>query len=180
MELHIEGQNIDVQPDLRITITQRLEKLNANHGDIIHARVALVKSVHHQHGSDEARISLSMNRRKVLRVAKVGKTLENAVSNALDALQRELFSYRDKRRELDKPRLKSAKVGPQVIGTVAQVFPEQGYGWVDIGADEDVLFLRQVVVGDTFESLIEGTSVQLDVIDGPNGYEATRIVPLLG
>ena len=180
MELRIEGQNIDVQSDLRSTITQRLEKLNAHHGDIIHARVALVKSGHHQQGSDEVRISLSMNRRKVLRVAKVGKTLESAVNNALDALQRDLSSYRAKRRELDKPRLKTAKVEPHVTGTVAQIFPDQGYGLVDIGADEDVHFLRQVVEGGTFESLTEGMSVEVEVVDGTNGYEATRVVPLQG
>jgi len=180
MELHIEGQNIGIESDLRTTIAQRLEKLNAHHGDIIHARVALVKSGHHQQGSDEARISLSMTRRKVLRVVKVGKTLENAVNNALDALQRDLSSYRAKRRELDKPRLKTAKVEPHLTGTVVQVFPERGDGLVDIGADEDVHFMRQVVEGGTFESLTAGMSVEIEVVDGPNGYEASRVVPLQG
>lgn len=180
MELHIEGQHVDIQPDLRTTITERLEKFNAHHGDIIHARVALVKSEHHQQGSDEARISLSMTRRKVLRVTKVGKTLDNAVVNALDALQRELVSYRTKRRELDKTRLKTAKVEPHVTGTVAQIFLDQGYGLIDIGADEDVHFLRQVVSGGNFESLTQGMSVEVEVIDGANGYEATRVVPLQG
>ena len=75
MELHIEGQHIEVSDDLRTMIADRLEKLNARHGDVIHARVALVKSHHHQHGSDEARIILSMTRRKVLQAAKVGKTI---------------------------------------------------------------------------------------------------------
>ena len=63
MELHIEGQHVDVPDAMRSMMVERLEKLNAHHADIIHARVALVKSKHHLHGSDEARITLSMNRR---------------------------------------------------------------------------------------------------------------------
>src|SRR5437588_797242 len=105
MELHIEGQHIEVSDDLRTMIADRLEKLNARHGDVIHARVSLVKSNHHQHGSDEA-------------------------------------------------------------------------GIIDIGADEDVHFTRQVVMAGAFERLAEGMSVEVDVMEGSEGYEATRVVPL--
>src|SRR5215813_15096130 len=151
MELHIEGQHIEVSDDLRTMIADRLEKLNARHGDIIHARVALVKSNHHQHGSDEARLILSMTRRKVLQAAKVGKTIEEAINSSFDALQRELADYRGKRRELDKQRLKTARVGPRLSGKVVQLVPEQGYGFVDIGEDEEVRFVRHAVVAGTFE-----------------------------
>ena len=178
MELHIEGQHIEVSDDLRTMIADRLEKLNAHHGDVIHARVALVKSSHHQHGSDEARIVLSMTRRKVLQATKVGKTIEEAINSSLDALQRELADYRGKRRELDKQRLKTAKVGPRLSGKVVQLAIDQGYGFVDIGEDEDVHFLRQAVVGGAFDRLSEGMAVEVEVVEGPGGYEATRVVPL--
>jgi len=178
MELHIEGQHIEVSDDLRTMIADRLEKLNARHGDVIHARVALVKSHHHQHGSDEARIILSMTRRKVLQAAKVGKTIEEAINSSFDALQHELSHYRGKRRELDKQRLKTAKLGPRLSGKIVQLITDQGYGFIDIGADEDVHFTRQVVMADTFERLTEGMSVEVDVTEGSEGYEATRVVPL--
>src|SRR4029434_4525953 len=147
MELHIEGQRIEVSDDLRTMIADRLEKLNAHHGDVIHARVSLVKSNHHQHGSDEARIILSMTRRKVLQAAKVGKTIEEAIHNSLDALQHELSHYRGKRRELHKQRVKTAKIGARLSGKVVQLVADQGYGFVDIGAEEDVHFVRHAVVG---------------------------------
>jgi len=178
MELHIEGQHIEVADDLRTMIADRLEKLNAHHGDVIHARVSLVKSNHHQHGSDEARILLAMTRRKVLQAAKVGKTIEEAINNSFDALQHELSHYRGKRRELDKQRLKTAKLGPRLSGKVVQLVTDQGYGFIDIGADEDVHFTRQVVMAETFERLTEGMSVEVDVMEGSEGYEATRVVPL--
>ena len=178
MELHIEGQHIEASDDLRTMITDRLEKLNARHGDVIHARVSLVKSHHHQHGSDEARIILSMTRRKVLQAAKVGKTIEEAINSSFDALQHELSHYRGKRRELDKQRLKTAKLGPRLSGEVVQLVIDQGYGFIDIGADEDVHFTRQVVMAGAFERLTEGMSVEVDVMEGSEGYEATRVVPL--
>src|SRR5215831_9617918 len=178
MELHIEGQRIEVSDDLRTMIADRLEKLNAHHGDVIHARVSLVKSNHHQHGSDEARIILSMTRRKVLQAAKIGSTLSEAINSSFDALQHELSHYRGKRRELNKQRLKTAKLGPRLSGKVVQLVPDQGYGFIDIGADEDVHFTRQVVMAGTFERLTEGMAVEVDVLEGSEGYEATRVVPL--
>ncbi|MGQ4806777.1 Ribosome hibernation promoting factor [Candidatus Entotheonellaceae bacterium PAL068K] len=178
MELHIEGQHTDVRDNLRDLIRARLEKLNVHHEDIIHARVSLVKSNHHQHGSDEARIFLSMSRRKVLQATKVGKTLEDAIGNALDALHRELSAYRSRRRELDKQRLKTAKSGPRLLGTVVQVFPDQGYGFVDVGKHEQIHFSRQAVLGRAFETITAGMSVAVDVVEAAPGYEATRVVPL--
>jgi ribosome-associated translation inhibitor RaiA/cold shock CspA family protein len=178
MELQIDGQHLDIEDALRVMIASRLEKLNARHEDIIHARVSLVKSHHHQHGSDEARISLAMPRRKILQAVKVGKTVEDAVTNALAAVHRELTDYRDKRRELDKQRLKTAKVGPRMSGKVVQVAHHEGYGYVDIGADEEVHFLRHAVVGTAFEQIVEGTTVEIDVVQGTSGYEASRVALL--
>ncbi|MCZ6873835.1 MAG: HPF/RaiA family ribosome-associated protein [bacterium] len=178
MEIQIEAQHATVRDALRDMIMARLEKLNEHHGDIIHARVSLVKSIHHQHGSDEARIFLSMSRRKMIQATKVGKTLDDAIINALDVLQRELSDYRSKRRELNKQRLKAAKLGPQVIGKVVEVFLDKGYGFVDIGEDEEVRFTRKIIAGDAFESITEGMAVEMDIVEDGLGYEATRLVRL--
>jgi ribosome-associated translation inhibitor RaiA len=43
MQVHIEGQHTEVQLELRTMISEHLEELNAQHDDIIHARVALDK-----------------------------------------------------------------------------------------------------------------------------------------
>ena len=43
MEIHIEGQQTQVDTNLRDVITERLEALNTPHQDIFHARVTLVK-----------------------------------------------------------------------------------------------------------------------------------------
>jgi ribosomal subunit interface protein len=178
MELQIEGQNVVIHDDLRAVIADRLEKLNARHGDIIHARVSLIKSSHHHQGSDEVRIFLSMNRRKALQASKMGKTLEEAVGNTFEVLTRELAEYRNKRRELNKQRLKTAKVGPRLMGKVVEIAVNKDYGYIDIGADEEVHFSRHTVVGEAFDSITEGMSVEVDVVEADQGLEATRVVPL--
>lgn len=179
MQLTIDGQHTDISEALRAMITGHLEKLDNHYNDIIHARVSLVKNTHHQHGSDEARIMLSMTRRKVLQASKTGKTVEEALHSTLDALNREVSDYRSKRRDLDKQRLKTAKVGPRLSGKIVQVAP-QGYGFIDIGADEEVHFLRQAVQGEAFDTLAEGTTVEVDVVETDAGYMAIRVVPLRG
>ena len=88
--------------------------------------------------------------------------------------------FRSKRRGLDKQRLKAAKSGPRLSGQVVHVAPEQGYGYVDIGADEEIHFLRNVVVGDAFEMINEGAAVAVDVVESGPGYEATRVALLQG
>jgi cold shock CspA family protein len=113
-----------------------------------------------------------------LQAAKVGKTVEEAIDSALDALQRELSDYRQKRRDFNKQQLKTAKVGPRLSGKIVAVALAQGYGFVDIGADEEVHFLRQAVVGGAFEHITEGMAVEVDVIESPAGYQATRLVAL--
>lgn len=178
MEIQIEAQHADIHQSVRDMVTARLEKMNMHHSDIIHARVSLLKSIHHQHGSDEARIFLSMSRRKAIQATKVGKTIDEALLNALDALQRELTDYRDKRRDLDKQRLKTAKTGPRITGTVVEIFTEKGYGYVDIGEEEAVRFSRRVIVGDAFDHITHGMTVEVDVVEDGPGYEATRLVPL--
>jgi ribosomal subunit interface protein len=178
MEIQIEAHHADVHQSLRDMAMERLEKMNTHHRDIINARVSLVKSVHHQHGSDEARIFLSMSRRKTIQSAKTGKTLDEALLNALDALQRKLTDYRGKRRGLDKQRIKSAKLGPRIMGRVVEIFTEKGYGFVDIGEEEAVRFSRSVIVGDTFDCITDGMSVEVDVVVDGLGYEVTRLVPL--
>lgn len=178
MEIQIETQHTDIDQPLLDGVTARLEKMNTHHSDIIHARVSLVKSMHHQHGSDEARIFLSMSRRKVIQAAKVGKTLEEALLNALDALQRELTDYRHKRRDLDKQRLQAAKLGPRVVGTVTEIFTDKGYGFVDIGEEEAVRFSRRVVVGGAFDHISDGMAVEVDIVADGSGYQATRLLPL--
>jgi ribosomal subunit interface protein len=97
----IEGQHTDIQPELRDWITQRLEALNAQHEDIVHARVALDKNTHHQQGTDEVRVILSLSG-KMLTAKKNATSLYEAANAALQTVERELKEFRDQRRGVVK------------------------------------------------------------------------------
>jgi ribosome-associated translation inhibitor RaiA len=74
VQVSIEGQHTEIQPELRTTITEHLEGRNAQHDDIIHARVALDKDTHHQQGTDAVRVTLSLPG-KMLTAKKTATTL---------------------------------------------------------------------------------------------------------
>jgi ribosomal subunit interface protein len=81
MQVYIEGQHTEIQPELRTMITTLLEELNAQHDDIIHARVALDKDTHYQRGNDEVRITLSLPG-KMLTAKKTATSLYDAANAA--------------------------------------------------------------------------------------------------
>ncbi|HEY5870821.1 MAG TPA: HPF/RaiA family ribosome-associated protein, partial [Candidatus Tectomicrobia bacterium] len=101
MEIHIEGQHTEVAPDLQSWITAHLEALDAPYHDVLHGRVTLVKSERHRHGSDEARVLLSLAG-KTLSATRTGDTLEDALYAVMQVIERALHDFRDMRRGIVK------------------------------------------------------------------------------
>jgi ribosomal subunit interface protein len=101
MQVYMEGQHAEIQPELRTIVMKHLEELNAQHNDIIHARVALDKDTHHQQGNDEVRITLSLPG-KMLTAKKTATNLYDAANAALGTVKRELKEFRDQRRGVIK------------------------------------------------------------------------------
>ena len=101
MELHIDAQHIDLEPDLQDWITERLEALNVPEQDILHARVTVVKHVHHLPGSDEARVVPVLSG-KTLNATRTGDTIEDALYAVFDVIEGELHDFRTVRRGVVK------------------------------------------------------------------------------
>jgi cold shock CspA family protein len=78
MELHIDAQHSDLESDLQLWLTERPEALNAPEQDILHARVTVVKHLHHLRGRDEARGMLVLAG-KPLRATCTGDTITDAL-----------------------------------------------------------------------------------------------------
>jgi ribosomal subunit interface protein len=172
MQVYIEGQHTEVQPELRAMITKHLEELNAQHDDIMHARVALDKNTHHQQGTDEVRVTLSLPG-KMLTAKKTSTTLYNAVNAALTAVERELKEFRDQRRGVVK------EPGPRIRGRILRVFRDRGYGFAETETYQEVYFHANSVHGIAFEALEVGMAVDLEIEAGEKGPQASRITPHL-
>jgi ribosomal subunit interface protein len=170
MQVYIEGQHIDIQPELREKITQRLEELNAQQEDIVHARVVLDKDTHHQQGVDEVRVILSLAG-KMLTAKKTAKNLYDAANAALETIERELKEYRNQRRGVVK------EPGPRLRGRIARIFQERGYGFVDTDTHQGIYFHVHSVHGIPFKELAVGLVVDLEIEDGERGPQASRLTP---
>jgi ribosomal subunit interface protein len=172
MQVYIEGHQTDIQPELRERITQRLEELNVQHEDVIHARVALDKDTHHQQGADEVRVILALPG-KTLTAKKTAPNLYDAVNAALETIERELKEFRDQRRGVVK------EPGPRIKGRIARVFRERGYGFLETETNQEVYFHANSVHGILFEELEVGMAMDLEIEAGDKGPQASRVTPHL-
>jgi ribosomal subunit interface protein len=172
MQVYIEGQHTDIQPEMREKITQRLEELNAQHEDIIHARVALGKDTHHQQGVDEVRVTLSLSG-KMLTAKKTATNLYDAVNAALETIEREIKEFRNQRRNVVK------EPGPRIRGRIARIFRDRGYGFIDTEVYQEVYFHAHAVHGIAFEDIEVGMAMDVEIEAGDKGPQASRITPHL-
>ncbi len=64
-------------------------------------------------------------------------------------------------------------------GTVKWFDPDKGYGFIDVDADEDDLFVHftQIVDSGGFRTLEEGQRVSFEVTDSPKGKQASGVTP---
>ena len=170
MDLHIDAQHTEMAPTLQDCIRARCEALNTPHEDIVHARVALLRHPRHLRGSDEARIFLTLSG-KVISATRTGATLEDALYEAFDVLERELHDFRTLRRGVSKD------PGPRVRGRIVRLFVDRGYGFIATDTHREVYFHANAVHGMPFDTLQVDTVVELDIEAGHQGPQATRVTP---
>lgn len=170
MELQVEAQHTEIEPTLQDWIQARCEALNTPYEDILHARVALVKHPRHLRGSDEVHIFLTLSG-KTLSVTRAGETLEDALYEAFGVMERELHDFRIVRRGVSK------NPGPRVRGRIVRLFTDRGYGFIATDTHREVYFHANAVHGMPFEKLQVDTVVDLDIEDGRQGPQATRVTP---
>ena len=172
MQVQIEGQHTEIQPELRTMITEHLEELNAQHDDIIHARVALDKDTHHQQGADEVRVIVALSG-KTLTAKKTAPSLYDAANAALETIERELKEFRHQRRVVLK------EPGPRIKGRIVRIFRTRGYGFAETETYQEIYFHANSVHGIRFEELKVGMPMDLEIEAGHKGLQASRMTPHL-
>jgi cold shock CspA family protein/ribosome-associated translation inhibitor RaiA len=170
MELQVDAQHTEVDPTLRDWIHARCAAWDMPYEDIVHARVTLVKHPHHLRGSDEARVFLTLSG-KTLSVTRAGDTLEEALYEACDVIERELHDFRSLRRGVSK------SPGPRVRGRIVRLFADRGYGFIATDTHREAYFHANAVHDIPFAQLQVDTVVDLDIEAGHQGPQATRVTP---
>jgi CspA family cold shock protein len=61
------------------------------------------------------------------------------------------------------------------VGKVKWFNDNKGYGFIEQSGGEDVFVHFSVIEGEGFKSLDEGQEVEFDMVQGPKGWQATRV-----
>lgn len=175
MDLQIESRNVEMTPEWRTEIEDRMDKLQSEHNELIHARVTLTKNTHHRNARNvaEALIVVTLPVRHTISARKGEKTFEEAIRAAFSSIDIELRRYSEKRASTE------IRVPPIPLrGVVCKLFPQEGYGFILQEGGGEVYFHRNAVHGMTFEALADGTEVAFNVEDGVKGPQATTVNPI--
>lgn len=174
MELQIESRNIEMTPEWKTEIEDRMNKLRTGHRELIHGRVTLTKNRHHYQSSNvaEALVVVSLPGRHTITARKREKTFEEAIRAAFSAMQIELRKYREK---LASKECRSSS--PPLRGVISKVFPERGYGFILQEDGDDVYFHQNALHGLKLEELQDGMDVTFNVEEGHKGPQATTVNP---
>ncbi len=95
-----------------------------------------------------------------------------AIRDAFDAARRKLQDYARRRRGSVKRRVEAPH------GSVAKLFPELDYGFIETVDGREIYFHRNSVTGGGFDALQIGTEVHFAEEEGEKGPQASTITPV--
>jgi ribosomal subunit interface protein len=171
MDVEIQTQHVEMQPEWRSLIDDRLARLAERYPRLIRVHVTLKHGRHHRSGVEEVDI-VATYPGATLRAAKQEEEMRDAVHAALDALERELVAHHETRRHFGK------HPGPRPSGTIARVFTDRGYGFITTDEGEEVYFHENALHELDFATLQIGLPVELEIERGERGPQASRVFPV--
>lgn len=179
--LQIAYRGIASSPALDALIRERAVALERMHPRIVGCRV--VVEVPHR-GAESAKVPLAVtvevevpNRSLVVgrgeharHAAKEDQTA--ALNRAFDAAERQLEKIND----LQDGDVRRHEAAVQ-SGMVVRLFPEEGYGFIEIDNAPELYFTRNAVAGGAFDDLRVGMMVQVTpaTTEGPMGPQASSV-----
>lgn len=171
LPLQITFQGIPHSDAVEQEIRKKAEKLDRFYDSIMGVRVVVESEERHHHQGKLycVRIDLTVPGGELVVNRKMDEDLHVAMRDAFDAMRRQLQDYGRKQRGEVKTH------EPEFHGTVARIFPEEGYGFIASGENE-YYFNAAAVVEPDFERLTTGTLVVFVPAVGKDGPQAVRVV----
>lgn len=171
LDVHIEGQKVDILPEWREKIEEELGRLQKHYsGPILHARAAVIGTAHHHLGAFEVHLVVTVPG-DVITVIRQGELVMPLLIEAFDVLDRRLE---------DHSRIIQQKVKTHEAftrhGKVIRLFPE--YGFIETDDGLEVYFHANAVKKGTFAQLNPGTAVKFGQEEGREGPQATWVQPV--
>lgn len=169
-DLEIQGRGAPLVPGYRALIERHVERWAGRYPELARVHVTIGRGRHHRTGFESAAI-VAVYPGRTLRVAKDGRRSTDALHAALAAMTRELVHAHAERRRIVK------SPGPRPRGSIKSIFRDAGYGFVLLEQGREAYFHRDSLRRLRFESLRPGTPVEVEVEEGREGLQASRVFP---
>jgi ribosome-associated translation inhibitor RaiA/cold shock CspA family protein len=184
--LQITFKDMDHSDALETIIRERARRMEKFHRRIISCRV-VVEAPHRSAEGFKPPLGIAVEVKIPGQDTIVAKDAEErrevkgdhtaVVNRAFEAIERQLREVAEYRNHPGKQQ--GAAAGD--TGVVVRLFPQQGYGFIEIRESPDLYFTRNAVVGGSYDDLEVGTVVHVTraTEEGPMGPQASS-VRLLG
>ena len=174
----ITFRGLEKSAEIETHILKKAAKLDEIHPGIISCRVAVEREQEHQRSGSPYRV------RVVVRIppgkelvgsrepgeGRIDDRLQTAVSNAFEAVQRQLVKIK----EIQQGKVKSAPE-QELVGHVVRLFREKGYGFIRSVDGRESYFHKNAVAHEDFERLELGTGVRYFPSEGEQGPQASTV-----
>lgn len=171
LDIHIEGQQVEIMPEWRAKIEEELGRLQEHYcGPILHARVEVIGTAHHHLGTFEIHLVVNVPG-DIITIKQQGEFVLPLLVEAFDALDRRLSEHC----QITQQKVKAHEEFTHQ-GRILRLFPEYGFIGTDDGVE--VYFHANAVKKGSFAALNPGTEVKFGQEQGREGPQASWVQPL--
>ena len=170
-DLHVEAQNIEMQPEWKDRISEEFVRMQQHCRQILHGRVEIIGSRHHRHGTYEVRVVVSVPH-DTLVVSRVGDLEFPLLTQCFDSMQRQLDAYSRRAQGDARPHVRHV-----ASGRVCNLHRMEGFGFIrssEPGA-LDVYFHQHAFKDGNFFALRPGERVRFVDEEGDRGPQAVWV-----
>lgn len=170
--LQIAVRNVEDSETARALVRKCVEKLEVFYDRITSCRVMIEVPQRFPAGTPIAynvRVDIRVPREEIVIKRQAHPELHTAIQEAFDAAGRRLQDYaRRARGDVKRP-------APMSRAIVTQLFPLEGYGFLQTDDGRDVYFHRHSVLDEAFERLEVGSVVRFVEEAGDKGPQASTV-----
>ena len=176
MELKTEAKNLDMRKGWQEKIEGERNKLIRHYASFVHhLRVTIEATPGHKEGGYEVRLVASVPNDTVV-VKRSGENVRPLLVEAFDVLGLRLKEkVRKKQNHKGAKAVYGATVDTTASGVIKRLFPEEAYGFIVTGDQQEIFFHAGALKDISMSDLSEGDAVTLAVEEGDKGPQASWV-----
>ncbi len=177
--LEISYRNIRKNDDIDDLIREKVKKLERVCDHITSCRAAIEKPIEAPNTGNPFRVRLDIRVPPGHSVIVRREPGEGVIPNNLSAVIRDAFEAAKKQLERLSARQRAdVKTHPQqeVTAIVSQVFPDEGYGFLQTINGREIYFHKNSILHNKFDELKPGTGVRFFEEEGEKGMQASSVL----